>query len=157
MNAVIKQFSAVIVLCFCTTAFASSYAEVQFLGLEALYNSTNGQEWKTSTGWRDSLIDVCNWYGVTCNRGNVTGLSLSSNNLAGDVSEATELVNVSSLTELNLSDNQLSGPVPLMLGLMPYLDKIDLSGNKLSSFPASWGSGASRLRHISLQNNRISG
>lgn len=167
MHIVIGSFSSpvrsvcavAIVLCLCTTAFASSYAEVQFLGLEALYNSTNGQEWKTSTGWRDSLIDVCNWYGVACDSdsGNVTGLSLSSNGLVGDVSEAIELSNVSSLKELGLSDNQLSGPVPLMLGLMPHLEYLDLSENELSFFPASWGSGASRLRHMSLQNNRISG
>lgn len=151
--------AAAIVLCWCSTAFASSYAEVQVWGLKALYNSTNGQEWNTSTGWRDSLTDVCNWYGVVCDSssGNVTSLLLSSNGLVGDVSEATELINLSSLKELDLSDNQLSGSVPLMLGLMPSLEKLDISGNELSSFPASWGSAASRLRHMSLQNNRISG
>lgn len=151
--------AATVLLCWCTTAFAASYAELQFSGLEALYNSTNGQDWETSTGWRDSVIDVCNWYGVVCDSdsGNVTGLSLSSNGLVGDLSQATELIKVSSLMELDLSDNQLSGPVPLVLGLMPHLEKIDLSGNELSYFPASWGSGASRLRHLSLQNNRISG
>lgn len=146
-------------LCFCTTAFAASYGEVQLLGLEALFNSTNGQGWITSTGWRDSLVDICNWYGVVCDSesGNVTGLSLSSNGLVGDVSEATALSNVSSLKELDLADNQLSGPVPLIFGLMPQLEKIDLSQNELSSFPASWGSGASSLRYMSLQNNMISG
>lgn len=152
-------WAAARVLCFCTTAFAASYAEVQFLGLEALYNSTNGQEWVASAGWRDNLIDICNWYGVACDSdsGNVTGLSLSSNGLVGDVSEATALMNVSSLKEVDLSDNRLSGPVPSMLGLMPHLEKIDLSRNELSYFPASWGSGASNLRHMSLQNNMISG
>lgn len=150
---------SIIVLCSCMTAFAESYAEVQFLGLEALYNSTNGQEWETSTGWRESLVDVCNWYGVACDgdSGNITSLSLSSNGLVGDMSEATELMNVSSLRELDLSDNQLYGPVPFVLGLMTRLEKLDLSENELSSIPASWGSGASRLRHMSLQNNKISG
>lgn len=151
---------AAIAGCVCpTAAFASLYADVQFSGLQALYNSTNGQGWINSTGWRDNSLGVCNWYGVACDSdsGNVTGLSLSSNELVGDVSEATELVNVTSLKEVDISDNQLSGSVPLMFGLMTSLETLDLSGNELSSFPAEWGSGASTLRHLSLQNNRISG
>ncbi|CAN0326052.1 unnamed protein product, partial [Ectocarpus sp. 8 AP-2014] len=88
---------------------------------------------------------------------NVTGISLSNNLLVGDVSVATDLTNVTSLEEMDLSDNQLSGPVPLNLGMMPNMEILDLSGNELSYFPAAWGSGASMLRHLSLQNNRISG
>lgn len=140
----------------------ASYADVQFTGLEALYNSTNGQGWTVSTGWRDSSVGVCSWYGVTCGDGdnnneNVTGLSLPANGLVGDVSDAGELVNVSSLEEVDLSGNGLYGSVPLIFGLMPRLETLDLSGNELSSFPASWGSSASALRHLFLQNNSISG
>lgn len=145
--------------CFCpTTAFASSYRD-QLSGLEALYNSTNGQGWANSTGWRDNTLSVCSWYGVTCDSdsGNVTGLWLSSNELVGDVSDATELINVTTLKEVDMSNNQLSGPVPLMFGLMTNLETLDLSENELSSFPATWGYGATALRYLSLQNNRISG
>ncbi|CAM9794255.1 unnamed protein product, partial [Laminaria digitata] len=137
---------------------------VQLAGLEALYNNTNGQGWTISTGWRDSSIGVCNWYGVTCGSGgdnnneNVTGLSLPDNGLVGDVSEAgDELVGVTSLEEVDLSGNELYGYVPLFFGLMPRLETLDLSGNELSAFPASWGSGAWALRHLLLQNNSISG
>ena len=139
----------------------SSYADVQLTGLEALYNSTNGQGWIVSTGWRDSSTGVCSWYGVTCNDGdndgNVTGLSLPDNGLVGDVSEAGELVNVTSLEEVDLSGNELYGSVPLIFGLMSRLETLDLSGNELSYFPASWGSSAWALRHLNLQNNSISG
>lgn len=153
-----RHVLAATIWCLCRTALAS-YADVQFAGLEALYNSTNGPGWLTSTGWRDNLLGICNWYGVTCDSdsGNVTGLSLSSNELAGDVSEATELIEVSTLKELDLSNNRLSGSVPLVLGMMTHLETLDLSGNELSSFSDGWGSGASSLRHLSLQNNRISG
>lgn len=88
---------------------------------------------------------------------NVTSLWLSSNELVGDISEATGLINVTTLKEVDISNNKLSGPVPLVFGLMANLETLDLSGNELSSFPAAWGSGASQLRHLSLQNNRISG
>ncbi|CAN0458009.1 unnamed protein product, partial [Hapterophycus canaliculatus] len=127
--------------------------------LEALYNSTNGPEWAISTGWRDTSIGICNWYGVTCDRegSNVTGLSLRNNNLVGDISEATELTSVTSLEEVDLSNNQISGPVPLVLGILPNLETLDLSGNELTYFPAGWGSTALGLRYLSLQNNRIFG
>lgn len=139
---------------------AGSYADVQLTGLEALYNSTSGQGWTISTGWRDASIGACSWYGVTCDdddNENVTGLSLPNNGLVGDVSEAGELANVTSLEEVDLSGNELYGSVPLIFGLMPRLETLDLSGNELSSFPASWGSGARSLRHLFLQNNSISG
>lgn len=153
-----RRVWAATIWCLCRPASAS-YADVQIAGLEALYSSTNGPGWLTSTGWRDSFLGVCNWYGVMCDSdsGNVTGILLSSNQLVGDVSEAVELGEISSLKELDLSGNRLSGPVPLMLGLMTRLETLDLSGNELSSFPDGWGSGASLLRHLSLQNNRISG
>lgn len=142
----------------CPAALAA-YTDVQYSGLEALYNFTNGQSWTTSTGWRDSALGVCNWHGVTCDgdSGNVTGLSLSGNGLVGDVSEASELANVESLVEVDLSSNRLSGSVPLSFGLMPRLTNLDLSENELSFFSAAWGSGALALQHVSLQNNNISG
>lgn len=151
--------SATIAASLCPTSFAAWYSEVQLSGLQALYNSTNGQEWTISTGWRDTSIGVCDWYGVTCDSdgGNVTGLSLRDNYLVGDLSVATELADVTSLREVDLSSNQISGPVPLVLGVLPNLETLDLSGNRLTHFPAAWGSEASTLRHLSLQNNRISG
>lgn len=141
------------------TASAVPYADVQFLGLEALYNLTNGEEWSMSMGWLDPTVELCSWYGVKCDgdSGNVTSLSLQGNNLQGLVPEAGGLVDISSLEEVDLSDNQLSGPVPLSLGLLPRLEKLDLSGNDLSYFPSTWGSGATALQHLSIQENTLSG
>lgn len=138
---------------------ALSYTDVEYTGLEALYNATNGHQWTASGGWRDSTLGVCNWYGVTCDdkSQNVTSLSLSNNNLAGDLSSASELSYMASLEQLDLSSNGLYGAVPVVLGLMPALKVLDLSGNELSSFPSTWGSGASALRYLSVQGNKISG
>lgn len=137
----------------------AAYADVQFSGLEALYDHTNGQEWTLSSGWLDSSLGVCNWHGVTCDidSGNVTGLSLSSNGLNGDVSQASELADVTSLEQVDLSGNRLFGSVPLVFGLIPRLEMLDLSDNELSHFPAGWGSGASSLQHLSVQDNNLSG
>ncbi|CAN0557930.1 unnamed protein product, partial [Ectocarpus sp. 8 AP-2014] len=127
--------------------------------LEALYNATGGEQWASSSGWRDATLGVCDWYGVVCDSDgrNVTGLALAGNGLAGNLSEAVELFDVLSLISIDLSDNELVGPVALGFGLMPDLEVLDLSRNGLSYFPTSWGTEASSLRHLSLQQNEISG
>lgn len=137
----------------------SAYTDLQYTGLEALYVATNGYQWTTSSGWLNAAAGVCNWHGVTCDSTsqNVTAVSLPSNNLDGDLSSASELANIASLRELHLSENGLYGAVPLVLGMMPALEVLDLSENNLSSFPSSWGSGASSLRHLSVRSNAISG
>ncbi|MGB3714294.1 MAG: hypothetical protein WA996_07685, partial [Candidatus Promineifilaceae bacterium] len=86
--------------------------------LMALYNSTNGPNWTTNTGW-DTADPYCSWYGVSCLYGHVTGLSLQSNYLAGTI--PVELGNLSSLTYLDLYHNQLSGPIPAELGILSSL------------------------------------
>lgn len=140
-------------------AFSASYLEAQLRGLEALYNATGGEQWASSTGWRDAGLGVCSWYGVACDSSgqNVTALSLAGNGLTGDLTGATELFDIVSLVSVDLSNNELVGPVAPGFGLMPGLEVLDLSRNGLSSFPASWGAEASSLQHLSLQLNNISG
>lgn len=140
-------------------AVSASYSDTQFDGLGALYNATGGEQWYSSAGWRDPVLGVCGWYGVTCDSSgqNVTGLSLAGNGLAGNLTEAVGLFDILSLASVDLSNNELIGPVALGFGLMPDLEVLDLSRNRLSSFPASWGAKASSLQHLSLQLNNISG
>lgn len=136
----------------------AAYTSVQYNALEALFNTTNGTGWLISTGWRNSTLGLCSWYGITCNMdGNVTGISLSDNELIGNLSEASGLHDAVSLQEIDLSNNRLSGVIPLGFGLMPQLEKLDLSGNRFSFFPPRWGSGAGQLQHLSVQYNNISG
>lgn len=140
-------------------AVSASYLDVQFSGLESLYNATGGEQWNSSAGWRDSALGVCGWYGVTCDDSgqNVTDLTLAGNGLAGNLTDAVELFDILSLVSIDLSDNDLVGPVAVGFGMMPGLEVLDLSRNRLSSFPASWGMEASSLQHLSLQLNNISG
>lgn len=142
-----------------SAAVSASYLEVQFSGLEALYTATGGDQWASSTGWRNAGIGVCSWYGVACDSSgqNVTAISLAGNGLTGDLAGAVELFDILSLISVDLSNNELVGPVTPGFGLMPGLEVLDLSRNGLSSFPASWGAEASSLRHLSLQLNNISG
>ncbi len=142
-----------------STVVSASYSEVQYIGLESLYNATGGEQWTFSTGWRDAVLGVCGWYGVTCDSSgqNVTALSLAGNGLVGSLDSSAGLFEILSLVSVDLSNNELIGPVAQGFGSMPGLELLDLSRNELSSFPASWGAEASSLQHLYLQHNNLSG
>jgi len=80
-------------------------------------------------GWTNDGPDMCLWYGVRCNsKGLVTELILSDNALSGAL--PIELKLLSSLGKMNLSDNLGLGVggMPAWLGDFPSLQLIDLTG-----------------------------
>ncbi len=131
--------------------------------LVALYNATDGPNWKDNTNW---LTDapLGDWAGVSANRitGNgrvvgecVTQLWLNSNRLKGEL--PADLGSLHSLAELYLSNNQLSGEIPAELGSLLNLQRLDLSDNQLSgAIPAELG-GLLNLQRLDLANNQLSG
>ena len=75
--------------------------------LIALYNSTNGPNWKTATIWNTHKT-ISTWSGVTVDGdGRVTRLYLYSKNLTGALPDA-----LGDLTHLYLNDNHLTGSLP---------------------------------------------
>ena len=131
--------------------------------LVALYNATDGPNWKENTNW---LTDapLGNWAGVSTNRitlnGRVVGecvtqLSLNWNRLKGEI--PAELGSLLTLADLRLSDNQLSGEIPAELGGLLNLQRLDLSDNQLSGeIPAELG-GLLNLQRLDLSDNQLSG
>ena len=102
--------------------------------LVAFYKATSsntGQAWNLRGGW-DTHLPVEQWYGVTTNEaGNVTGLSLSGNNIVGHLN-ALRVENLPHLTTLDLSDNGLLGNIPAELVRLPNLSTLYLAGNQLT-------------------------
>ncbi len=122
--------------------------------LEALYTSTNGAQWKERAGWTVSNTP-CSWYGVTCQAGRVSQLDLSDNNLVGPL--PAQLGDLSALRVLSLSRNTLSGAVPSGLVSLAQLQTLDLSENALSGqIPTQLGNLAA-LQTLNLSNNQLSG
>ena len=81
--------------------------------LIAFYQATDGDNWKLNRRWlSDEPLDQ--WQGVTTGRqGEVVGLSLPSNRLMGELPpEFGDLLN---LNNLDISDNQLTGCIPVTL------------------------------------------
>ena len=139
--------------------------------LVALYNSTDGANWKNNTNWLTNA-NVSDWHGVTVEGDRVTRINLSQNNLVGNL--PTELGNLSNLRTLSFSNsvritppststpignnaNKLSGTIPTELGNLSNLQFLSLNGNKLSgTIPTELGN-LSNLQFLSLVGNNLNG
>ena len=133
---------------------ASGSAETDREALVALYNATDGENWKNSDNWL-SDAPLGEWTGVTTNDGRVVHLYLSTNDLSGEI--PAELGSLSNLEELDLSTNDLSGEIPAELGSLFWLEILHLYDNDLSGeIPAELGS-LSNLEELELVYNDLRG
>ena len=122
--------------------------------LVALYNATDGPNWRNNTNWL-STKNLSTWYGVTGSNWEVTGLNLSGNKLSGTI--PAELASLSRLRDLWLQNNRLTGPLPPELGNLFNLRKLGLSDNVLTGpLPPEWGKLAN-LHYLSLHSNALTG
>ena len=123
--------------------------------LTALYNSTDGTNWRNNTNW---LTDepLGDWHGVTTDQlGRVSRLNLDDNLLSGVI--PTQLGSLNNLETLDLSDNRLRDAIPTELGSLNNLVTLDLSENRLNgAIPTELGN-LNNLRTLNLSDNRLSG
>ena len=128
------------------------------LALVALYNSCDGDNWSNNTNWLKTPVK--DWYGVTVENGRVTSLKLNAtypdlfglkNNLPPEIGQLTNL------DYLDLSFNELTGPIPPEIGNLTNLRVMQLTFNKLSgSIPREIGN-LNSLTHLILADNELSG
>ena len=102
--------------------------EVDKRALTTLYEVASGPDWTRSDGWPMDE-DLSRWHGVSTGAdGRVSGIDLSGNGLSGRLPEA--LGQLTSLTELRIGDNALTGRLPLSLANTP-MEVLDYSGTSL--------------------------
>ncbi len=134
--------------------FATGSISQDSLALVALFNSTNGENWKRNTNWMSGK-SLNEWFGVTVNEGRITEIELYNNNLDGPI--PSEIGNLTRLSRLILDRNRLSGIIPPEFGNLISLTKMSLDNNHLSgSIPSEFGN-LVNLRSIRLENNKLSG
>ncbi len=124
----------------------------QRAALVALYNATDGANWKRNNNW---LTDepIGTWYGVFTNSyGHVTRLSLGHNQLNGTLPDLSALTN---LTNVFLAGNKLSGQIP-DLSALTKLQILVLESN-LFTGPVPDLSALTNLVSLSLSNTHLSG
>jgi Fibronectin type III domain len=123
--------------------------------LRALYTSTGGAGWTTSTNWNGAAGTECTWFGVTCNAGdaNVTQINLGSNNLVGTLPATLNQMNA--LQVFDVSFNQLSGTIPALTGLTALRDFYAYNNQLTGSMPTL--TGLTALEDFRVHNNQLTG
>ena len=159
----------VVFLSFCGLTVRHGQAAIsadERAALIALYNSTDGDNWTNNSGWKEPPLDADGfampgmentWFGVTTGSGNttVTQINLRNNQLTGSI--PPEIGNLSNLQALSLHRNQVSGDIPAELGNLANLQAIILEFNELTgTIPTELGNLAS-LINLDLQNNQLTG
>jgi len=128
-----------------------SVVEQDSLALVALFNSTNGPNWKNKTNWLQG--PVSSWFGVIIFNNAVTAVKLDSNNLAGPL--PAQIGNLTQLTSLDLGGNQLTGAIPGTIGNLRNLAYLNLSGNQLFGDMPNQMTNLNTLRELYLHDNRL--
>ena len=143
-------------LSFCNTpSDVSVHHQSDRAVLVALYNATDGPNWRDNRNWTSDL-PIWEWSGVTVAlNGRVTGLDLRDNRLTGEI--PTELGNLANLQSLYLSSNHLTGGIPAELGNLTNLRILYLNRNRLTGeIPAELGN-LDSLWEVYLSDNQFTG
>ena len=98
--------------------------------LMAIYESTSGPSWANTTGW-NAETPVCEWSGITCERGTLVGIALDQVGMAG--------------------------PLPEQIGCFPQLKSLYMNNNSLTgAFPEAI-CGLTSLQYLQAENNSLGG
>jgi hypothetical protein len=124
--------------------------------LRTFFNAAGGKDWSKRDNWKSAPGTENTWYGVTCDAGDTTVLELElrDNNLSGEL--PAELGDLKNLKSLVLSSNRLTG-IHQDLGKLTNLTTLDISGNRLSGPIPSCIRGLKNLKTLNLSHNYFSG
>lgn len=115
-----------------TPTVANQARTSQRTTLIAFYHATNGQRWVNSHNWLSDK-PLGEWHGITTDEnGSITELDLSNNQLSGEI--PADLGHLTNLEFLDLSDNELSGEIPTDLCRVAKLGFLSLVGNTFTGY-----------------------
>lgn len=120
---------------------AEEFAVIRY-ALAAFYYETTGENWNNNENWLSSE-NHCEWYGVECCPKLMAStsciytdfykfiqLDMFRNNLHGPIPAALSLL--PDLQSFFLNDNALTGTIPTILGVIPKLHRLYLQYNRLT-------------------------
>ncbi|XP_048140135.1 protein STRUBBELIG-RECEPTOR FAMILY 5-like [Rhodamnia argentea] len=121
--------------------------------LNVMYSSMNSPS--ALTGWKSSGGDPCgeSWKGIDCSGSSVTEINLSDLGLSGSMGYL--LSSLTSVTNFDLSKNNLNGDIPYQLP--PNALHIDLSSNAFTGNVPYSISQMTDLKYLNLGHNQLNG
>ncbi|MCC6752550.1 MAG: hypothetical protein IT266_01055 [Saprospiraceae bacterium] len=123
------------------------------LALVALYQATNGPNWKNHTNWLQG--PVSKWYGVTVQGTRVYLVNLWDNGLSGTI--PSEIGFLTGMAEFSLGMSDLEGPIPPSIGQLSNLSVLNLRRSGVQGdLPAALGQ-CTKLIQLYLGDNRLVG
>ncbi|WP_040497720.1 fibronectin type III domain-containing protein, partial [Fulvivirga imtechensis] len=142
--------------------------KAEIAALRDLYQYSGGTGWTDQTGWPSdwssitSVNQIVDWYGITVENGDVTGINLSNNNLNGTI--RSSLGNLTELQILRMDNAQISGGkgssvnLNTLLSAFTHLREISFENCAISSasFPEVINT-LQELEYLSLTGNTIGG
>ena len=129
--------------------------ETDRAALVALYNATDGPNWRNNTNWLSDM-PLGEWFGVaTDSDGRVSEIDLRGNRLNGQI--PPELGNLTRLQMLKLESGALTGSIPPELGKLVNLRDLQLDHNQLTGAMPQQLFGLARLEILELDYNELSG
>ncbi|KAM3372616.1 hypothetical protein ACQJBY_019484 [Aegilops geniculata] len=135
----------------------SNGSEVDRQVLLSFKESISNDPFGVLSPWNTS-ISFCSWPGVACGKTlppRVISLGLSSLGLSGQLSPW--IANLTSLEQVDLSENHFVGGIPEELGTLQHLQSLKLGRNNLVGIiPISLCTSRS-LREVNLSSNRLAG
>ncbi len=112
----------------CSNIVGASLAQCETL--VSLYNQLDGISWYRNEGWLTAK-NICEWAGVRCNNGQMTGLDLRHNNLSGTLPQSVG--NLAPIVYLDLSFNQIHGLIPDSIRQIMNPQFLNINNNELIS------------------------
>jgi len=113
------------------TSITIQYKPSQVFDKQTLLSFAEGlgdEAWRNKWTFNEPLA---NWHGITVNEdGRVVELDLSNNNLTGQI--PVEIGDLHFLRKLSLSGNELEGAIPASFRQLGCLEELSLDGNKLT-------------------------
>ncbi|XP_054817747.1 LRR receptor-like serine/threonine-protein kinase RGI1 [Prosopis cineraria] len=107
--------------------------------------------------WSNSSSSFCNWFGVTCDPNNERVRILSLPDLGLEGTLPLQIGNLSFLEKLELQSNNFHGGLPKELLQLRKLEILNLSYNTFSGEIPTWIGSLFMLQHLSLGNNSFGG
>jgi len=125
-------------------AFDTYYAHQieQKLALATLYYATNGSSWANSDHWLNYSVHECDWFSTATFYGNQT--------VCHEDGETYK--------SLVLSTNLLQGSIPAEVALLSSLENLNLAGNRITgSLPEQFSTELTELRTFNVFHNKMTG